>query len=235
MTKAAIQPGMVSVVICAYNNWPDLELAIASSLYQSHPSVEVIVVDNSSADATESEVTRRFGTRIQYIRQPNRDCAGAYNTGLASSRGEFVQFLDGDDVLAPNKFEKQLQLFCSDPKLDVVYGDVRTFQSSPGVADWIETRMQPETDVLARLTAPNGIWFNTLSVLFRREALNKVGPWDESLYVEDADYFLRAAWAGCRFSYCPVSPVGFRRLRSAQKMANSAAMERGLNAVWRKA
>jgi len=230
-----MQQGLVSVVICAYNNWPDLEMTIASALFQSFQSLEIIVVDNSSTDATQAEVPKRFGTRVNYLRQPNRDCAGAYNTGLAASHGEFVQFIDGDDVLAPNKIEKQLEFFRRDPKLDIVYGDVRTFQTSDGVAEWIDSAMRPEEDVLARLTAPNGIWFNTLGVLFRRIALNKTGPWDENLYVEDADYFLRAAWTGCSFGYCPLSPAGFRRLRPGQKMGNSPAMERGLEEVWSKA
>ena len=62
-----------------------------------------------------------------------------------------------------------------------------------------------------------------------------MGAWDESLYVEDADYWLRAAWAGCRFGHCPVSPMGFKRLRPGQKMQNPSAMERGLDEVWNKA
>ena len=96
-------PGSVSIIVCAYNNWPDVEMTIASALHQSFPPLEVIVVDNSSTDATPDEVLRRFGQSVRYIRQPNKECAGAYNTGFALSRGEFVQFVDGDDVLAPNK------------------------------------------------------------------------------------------------------------------------------------
>jgi glycosyltransferase involved in cell wall biosynthesis len=228
-------PGLVSVVICAYNNWPDVEMAIASALHQSYRSLEVIVVDNSSTDATPEEVPRRFGTRLRYIRQPNRECAGAYNSGFSIAHGEFIQFMDGDDVLAPNKIEKQLTIFRANPGLDIVYGDVRTFQETGGAANWTDLAMVPEDDMLAKLTAPQGIWLNTLGVLFHRTALNKVGAWDECLYVEDADYFLRAAWSGCRFGYCSGSPMGFRRLRPGQKMENSSAMERGIEAVWSKA
>ncbi len=210
-------------------------MTIASALQQSYRSVEVIVVDNSSTDATPEEVPKPFGTMVQYIRQPNSDCAGAYNAGCAVARGEFVQFIDGDDVLAPNKIEKQLQVFRERPRLDFVYGDVRTFQSMAGMASWTDLETLSGEDMLERLVAPQGIWLDTLGVLSRREALERVGSFDETLYVEDADYWLRAAWAGCRFGYCACSPMGFKRLRPGQKMKNSAAMERGLEAVWSKA
>jgi glycosyltransferase involved in cell wall biosynthesis len=227
--------GLVSIVVCAYNNWPDVEMTISSALLQSYRSLEVIVVDNSSTDATPEEVPRRFGARLRYIRQSNRECAGAYNTGLAVARGEFIQFVDGDDVLAPNKIEKQVEVFHKNPELDFVYGDVRTFQSMAGVAHWRDLTTRATDDMLKGLTAPEGIWLDTLGVLSRRKALERVGAWDERLYVEDADYWLRAAWAGCRFGYCPGSLMGFKRLRSGQKMENVSAMERGLEAVWSKA
>ena len=227
--------GLVSIVVCSYNNWPDVEMTILSALQQSYRSLEVIVVDNSSTDATPEEVPRCFGARLLYIRQPNRECAGAYNTGLAVARGEFIQFVDGDDVLAPNKIEKQVEVFHKSHELDFVYGDVRTFQSMAGVAHWRDLTTGATDDMLKGLTAPEGIWLDTLGVLCRRKALERVGAWDERLYVEDADYWLRAAWAGCRFGHCPGSIMGFKRLRSGQKMDNVSAMERGLEAVWSKA
>src|SRR3974390_844203 len=117
--------GLVSVVITAWNNWPDLEMAIESALNQSYRPLEVIVVDNSSSDATPEEVSRRFGSRVRYVCQPNRECAGAHNTGFSLASGEFIQFLAGDDVLAPNKIAKQMEIFKANPELDIVYGDIR--------------------------------------------------------------------------------------------------------------
>src|ERR1035437_7554084 len=101
-------PGLVSIVVCAYDNWPDLEMTIESALHQSFQPLEVIVVDNYSTDATPEEVPRRFRRGVRYIRQPNRECAGAYNVGFDAASGEFIQFVDGDDVLVPNKIEKQM-------------------------------------------------------------------------------------------------------------------------------
>jgi glycosyltransferase involved in cell wall biosynthesis len=227
-------PGSVSVVICAYNNWPDVEVTIQSALHQSLAPLEVILVDNSSSDATPEEVPRRFGRSVRYIRQPNRDCAGAYNAGFAVAQGEFIQFADGDDVLAPNKIQKQVSAFRADPDLDIVYGDVRMFQTTAGAANWVDFALKPEVDMLKSLTAPPGILLNTLGVLFRRRALERVGPWDENLYIEDVDYWLRAAWAGCRFGHSP-GVMGFGRVHPGQKSKDICAMARGIEAVWEKA
>lgn len=227
---------LVSVVICAYNNWPDLELAIQSALCQSHPSVEIIVVDNSSADATADEVPKRFGDRVQFVRQENRGDSGAYNTGMAIAKGEFIQFLDGDDVLAPDKIERQLEVFLSDPGADVVFGNVRYFRSFPGVAAWTDYD-STEADVgIARLIEREGGCVGAvLAVLFRRRALEKVGRWDESIYVSDSDYELRAILAGCRYRSCAGGPVGFKRIRPGQMGANYSAMLDGMEALWMKA
>lgn len=230
-------PGLVSIVVCAYNNWPDVEVTIASALHQSFQPVEVIVVDNSSTDATPEEVPRRFGRSLRYIRQPNRECAGAYNAGFDVASGEFIQFVDGDDVLAPNKIAKQMEIFRVDPGLDIIYGDIRMFQSFEGAANWLDVPTQEESDMLNALLLPEklGAGINVLGTLFHRRALERVGPWDEGLYCEDTDYWLRAAWAGCRFGHCPGSPMGFKRIWPGQKTANVILTARGLDAVWDKA
>ncbi len=230
-------PGLVSIIVCAFNNWPDVEMTIASALHQSYQPLQVIVVDNSSTDATAEEVPKRFGASVTYIRQPNRDCAGAYNTGFAEARGEFIQFVDGDDVLAPNKIEKQVAALMARPDIDIVYGNVRIFQTLPGRADWSDVSSEPQPDMLKALieTEYRSPGITTLGTLFRRTTLERVGPWDEALYNEDLDYWLRAAWGGCRFGFCPDFPMGFVRRHPGQKSENMSAILRGNEAVWEKA
>src|SRR5262249_24537160 len=97
------------------------------------------------------EVPRRFGCRVRYIRQPNKGDAGAYNTGFSSSQGEFIQFVDGDDVLAPNKIDKQVEVFRNNQNVDIVYGDIRNFQTLCGVANWTDNGTKPEDDMLRAL------------------------------------------------------------------------------------
>ena len=229
--------GLVSIVICAYNNWPDVEMTIESALNQSHHPVEVIVVDNCSMDATPEEVPERFCPPVRYVRQRNKNYAGACNTGFDLASGEFIQFVAGDDVLAPNKIEKQVEILHANPDLDIVYGDVRMFQTLAGVANWTDVESKPELDYLKAFIHTDKQWtgITALGMLFHRKAIEKVGPWDESMYVEDLDYWLRATWAGCHFGYCAGSPMGFVRLWPGQKTKNKFAMSRGMESVWDKA
>src|ERR1041385_6427384 len=150
---------LVSIVIVAYNNWPHLELAIESVLCQSYEPLEVIVVDNSSTDSTPNEVPLRFGSRIRYARQPNIGDAGAYNAGVRLATGDYVQFLDGDDVLTPYKIQKQMELFRSDQEIDIVYGDTRAFQDVEGVGVLRDTNTGPEDDLLAVFLESGGDYF----------------------------------------------------------------------------
>ena len=233
-------PELVTTVICAYKNGPDLDLAIQSAVCQSHQPVEVIVVDISSTDATATEVLRRFAGRVRYIRQPNTGASGAYNAGLRAATGEYISFLGGDDVLTPDKIEKQLNVFRSDPGAEIAYGSVRCFQASPGPAEWQETDPPVNDDMLEAFLAGAGNGAGAgvmpfLGLLFDRRASERVGLFDEALYNADVDYELRALWAGCQFRYCAGSPMGLYRIRPGQMSADVTAMTRGLEAVWQKA
>jgi hypothetical protein len=225
---------LVSVVICAWNNWPDLEMTIESALNQSYQPIEVIVVDNSSTDQTQQEVPARFGHRLQYVRQPNRRDAGAYNTGFSLAKGEFIQFVDGDDVLSPIKIQKQMDIFLANPAADIVYGDARMFQTLSGDASWIDPSTREEKDIWDTLISSH-VGISALGTLWHRRSLETVGLWDETLYVADLDYMLRSGWAGCKFVHSPGGPMGFARVRPGQMTADTGAIDRGLEAVWNKA
>jgi GT2 family glycosyltransferase len=241
MNPSQVIPGLVSVVVCAYNNWPDVEMSVESALHQSYRPIEVVVIDNSSTDSTPEEIPARFGSSVRYIRQPNLGAASQRNAGLGVAGGEFIQFLDGDDVLAPNKIEKQMAVFQMDPEVDIVYGDIRFFQTQSGVAKWQDYAAGPERHMLTWFAEPRKRFpeIDPLGMLFRRRALERVGPWDESqtdiLIVEDIDYLLRAAYAGCHFAYCPDSIMGFKRKRPDQKTKNQAATRRAFDLVWENA
>jgi glycosyltransferase involved in cell wall biosynthesis len=235
--------GLVSIIIVAHNNWPDLELAVQSALHQSYKPIEVIVVDNSSNDGTTQLVQKLFGGRICYMRQPNTNEGGGRNAGIRLAAGEFIQFLDGDDFLAPDKIQKQIAMLNAAPEVDIVYGDVRQFQTAAGPAAWQDWDTGDYIDMLATLLSPKGNGAGLLphSVVFRRRALERVGPWIESDPIpegavhayggSDQDYWLRAASSGCRFQYCPGSLCFYRR-RPGQMNSDSRAMTRGMEPVF---
>jgi glycosyltransferase involved in cell wall biosynthesis len=226
-------------VIVTHNNWPDLELAVQSALNQSYRAIEVIVVDNGSTDDTARHLSEVFGERIRYVGQANTGEGGGRNAGSRLARGEFVQFLDGDDLLAPDKIEKQVAVIERTPEIDIVYGDVRQFQSAAGPASFVDWDTEDHEDMLATLLSPSGNGGGLLpdSMLFRREVLDQVGQWTEDPPISgkrghansgvDQDYWLRAAWAGCRFKYCQGSLCFYRR-RSGQITSDPLASVRGM-------
>ncbi len=223
MTTGTTAP-LVSIVIVAHDNWPDLELAIESALCQSWPNIEVVVVDNDSRDSTPHEVTRLYGDRLRYVRQANTLDGGGYNRGIEETSGEFVQLLDGDDLLAPNKIARQMAVFGERADADIVYGEARQFQGQPGKPDWSDWETTQNADMLMTIIDPHGqTGLLSHSVLFRRRTLDLVGSWDESFVGADLDYWLRAAWAGCNFVFSPGAWC-FHRRRRAQMSADAPVM-----------
>jgi GT2 family glycosyltransferase len=218
---------VVTVVIVTHNNWPDLELAIESALCQSWPDIEVIIIDNESTDGTEAWILRRFEGRVRYFRQRNTLDGGGYNRGIAESNGDFIQLLDGDDFLAPNKIARQMEVFDERPEADIVYGETRQFQGQPGRPAWSDWTTTAHDDMLATLIDPAGDGAGLVphTALFRRDVFDRVGPWDETFVGADFDFWLRAAWAGCVFAFSPGAWC-FHRRRPGQMSSDHGEMVR---------
>jgi GT2 family glycosyltransferase len=116
------EQGLVSVVIPTYNRARILGSAIESALRQK-ARTEIIVVDDGSRDDTE-KVVSRFGSRIRYLRQRNAGVAAARNTGMRQAKGEFIAFLDSDDIWLDWKLEAQLAALRPFPKVGLVWTDM---------------------------------------------------------------------------------------------------------------
>ena len=110
---------LVSVVIPAYNSARYLPMCIDSALGQKHLLVEIIVVNDGSTDDTD-EVIFPYLSKIKYLRQENKGLSAARNFGFKAGTGDYICFLDADDILMPDKFEKQLEKFRQEPDLGVV-------------------------------------------------------------------------------------------------------------------
>jgi glycosyltransferase involved in cell wall biosynthesis len=216
---------LVSIAIVAHNNWPDLELAVESALCQSWQDTEVIVVDNESTDGTEAGILRRFEGRVRYVRQRNTLDGGGYNRGIAESNGDFIQLLDGDDFLAPNKIARQMEIFDARADADIVYGETRQFQGHAGRPTWSDWDTRAHDDMLATLLDPSGDGAGLVihAALFHRSVFDRVGPWDETLTGADFDYWLRCAWAGCVFAFSPGAWC-FHRRREGQMSSDRPVM-----------
>jgi len=139
MEEAANNP-LVSVVIPCYNSQAYVGEAIRSALDQTHKNLEVIVIDDGSNDAS-LQVIKSFGQSVRWETGPNRGAPAARNRGAELARGEFIQFLDADDLLLPEKVETCLHAFTDD--LDVVFCSEKTLVEDGGACETVQHEPLP--------------------------------------------------------------------------------------------
>jgi len=195
---------LVSVIIPCYNSEDFVEEAVRSALNQTHPRLEIIAVDDGSSDRT-LRLLEGFAPDIVIIRQPNSGAPRARNVGLRESTGQFIQFLDADDILLPTKIEECLQEFT--PELDIVFcdyidEDASRPLSAPSwshLARFLRTS-SPAWDPTNVPSSALRVAVQTNSPLFRKQILLAVGGWDESLRNnQDIELVFRLAVSGARF------------------------------------
>ena len=115
MPRKRYKPGLVSIVVPTHNYGHFLPQALDSALSQMDVDLEVIIVDDGSTDET-SEVIASYAGLVSSIRQDNRGLSAARNTGLAIARGEFLVFLDADDILGPGVLASQNAFLQNNPQ-----------------------------------------------------------------------------------------------------------------------
>ncbi len=182
----------VSIIIPTYNRHKFLQEAIDSVLAQSYRDYELIVVDDGSTDET-AEVAHKYNGKLSYIYQQNRGVSAARNKGIAASTGDYICFLDSDDLWQPDKLKVQLEFMDKRPKYPVCYTDeiwirygVRVNQRKKHAkyGGWILPHCLPLC-----IISPS-------SVMISRGVFDKLGVFDESLpAAEDYDLWLRIAKA----------------------------------------
>jgi glycosyltransferase involved in cell wall biosynthesis len=179
-----VAPPLVSIVIPCYNQGRYLGDAIESACRQSHPNVEVLVVDDGSTDDTASVAA---GYRaVTYVRQANAGTAAARNRGLHDSRGEFLVFLDADDRLLPDAVAAAVAYLAGHPDVAFVSGHVRLIHGD-GTPDVVPMQEHEPAGYLALLRW-NYIWTPGV-VVYRRGVLDAIGGF-RSAAGGSADYDL---------------------------------------------
>ena len=191
-----------SIIVPCYNSAKYLPLCLDSILKQTYKQFEVVVVNDGSTDDTDLVIKPYLDDpRIKYIKQDNAGPPKARNTGINNADGDYIAFLDSDDLWEATKLEKQMQLF-SDPHVGVVYCAVRYIDElgqdvyCPDQMEYLKPR---EGNVTEFLFIDNFVSFS--SVVIRRKCLDKAGLFDEELgSSEDWDLLLRiSAFFGFRY------------------------------------
>jgi len=192
---------IISVVIPCYNARATINQALQSVTAQAFDGCEVIVIDDGSTDGCGEAVESTF-PQVKVVRTPNQGPSRARNLGTQLARGEFVQYLDADDILAAGKLRLQLEaLDCS--HADVAYGDWQKFgdHKGEGLAGEVVSRKIEGSAEIALFTE---FWCPPAAYLFRRSIVNSIGGWNEGLpIIQDARFALDCALHGGSFVYTP--------------------------------
>jgi glycosyltransferase involved in cell wall biosynthesis len=218
---AAYVPGLVSVVIPAYNAGPFIADAVQSALAQSYRPLEIVVTDDGSTDGT-ATVLKQFGSAIQVVSQPNGGLASARNSAVRASRGEFVAFLDADDTWHPDKIARQVAAISSDNACGVVHTAASFVDGNRRPVDrkrhpWHERPFRGRCS--AELIAHNTIVVS--SVLMRRHLMPADG-FRPFYGCEDWDLWLRVS-AHADFAYVD-EPLTQYRVHQSNMSSNVPRM-----------
>jgi len=177
----------VSVVIPVFNSKHLVE-AVESAFSQTYSKIEVIVVDDGSNDDIR-ELLKNYD--ILYFRQENKGPAAARNFGMTMATGDYIAFLDADDVWLPQKIEKQVELLISNPDLGFVYCDNNFItESNTIIKDYSRKIELHRGDVLLKMYEK--FMLITSALMMKTSCLAQIGYFREDLYIgEDIEYFLR--------------------------------------------
>jgi len=214
-TSSKDSPPVISVIIPSYNTAQYIGDTLESVFAQTFRDYEVIVVNDGSPDTPQLEsVLRKHQNRIHYLKQENRGIAGARNTGIRNARGQFLAFLDSDDIWLPGFLTEQLKFFADNPSFDMVCTDCVYFGNTElAGATWQVLDPLDNPATFKKLLPTHGGAFASFALL-RREIVLKVGFFEEELrLLEDYEYWLRLLYRGGKLAYLH-KVLGKRRVHS---------------------
>lgn len=195
---------LVTVVMPVYNCEAYVGDAVRSALAQEYPHVEVLVIDDGSRDGT-VDVLRGFGDAIRIIQVPNGGPARARNLGMDQAQGEFIAFLDADDIWHPDKLRVQVEHLCANPAVGGCYTRWHVWAPEPGRGFVVPPAFADGLGSARRDEARSGWIYGrllldcellTTTVMLRRSVADRVGRFVDDLPLgEDYDYWLRLSQA----------------------------------------
>jgi glycosyltransferase involved in cell wall biosynthesis len=195
MLKIDMNDPLVSAIVPVYNGERYIDSALKSIIEQNYHPLEIIVVDDGSTDNT-AEIVRSF-KEVHYIYQPNQGPgpAAARNTGILAAKGEFIAFLDADDIWMPNKLRVQANYLRFNPDVGFVVGYRRIF-----LEEGTEKPPWYKGDIFEK----EHLSFVASGLLIRRSSFDHIGLYDPNYrYGENAEWLTRAKDAGIKYAILP--------------------------------
>lgn len=195
---------LVSTIIPVFNRPAMLTAAADSVLAQSYRPIEIIIADDGSTDETPTVARRLVAEHpeiIRYFRHENAGPGPARELGRINANGEFIQYLDSDDRLLPNKFTDQVAVLREHPECDIAYGITRLVNSNgETLADPFKWTAKQIPELFPGLLVDR--WWCTHTPLYRRTLTDRIGPWTAMRWSQDWEYDSRAGAANTKLISC---------------------------------
>ena len=185
--------GLVSVVIPVYNSASTIVECLESVIRQTYGHLEIIVIDDGSKDDL-VKVLEPYLDKIQYIFQENKGASSARNNGITISSGDFLAFIDADDLWNGDTIEKQVKVFLDDDQIGLVHCNLVKQLPNGEISEYHYKNLDSETEysINSKTEVFLRPYFGTPTVMVRKKFLELSGEFDESLKTaEDLDLFLR--------------------------------------------
>jgi glycosyltransferase involved in cell wall biosynthesis len=243
-------PGLVSTIIPVYNRPALLAEAVESVVAQTYQLIEIIIVDDGSTDETAS-VCDRLAREYWFIKVIHQTHSGrpgrARDAGRLLARGEFIQYLDSDDLLLPQKFAVMTKALVEHPDCGIAYCYTRRYVKGEPPRDAACERTGETFDRMLPKFLDQRFW-HTCTPLYRKSLCDKAGPWSDLAALEDMEYDMRIAKMNPRLYHCKeflaefrdhaeprlstagffIDPVSLRRLPRAYRLIYQHARDYGI-------
>lgn len=205
---------LVSILIPAHNAEAWINDAIRSAIAQTWPRTEIIVVDDGSTDQTLAAARNFESNNVRVVTQPNQGAAVARNTALSLAQGDYIQWLDADDILHPRKIERQvLRIKSGVSDRTLLSGAWGYFIYRPNKAKFVPTLLWHDLSPVEWLTRKmaNNLHMQTDNWLVSRALTEAAGPWDSRLFRDnDGEYFCRVILASDGIRFVPDAKSYYR-------------------------
>lgn len=203
---------LVSILIPCYNSEQNLSETIKSALAQTWKNIEIIIVDDGSTDNSLAVAKSFESSIVKVISQENQGQSASENRAFAESQGDFIEYLDADDLLAPDKIERQIKLLGNSDSF-VACCEWSRFYKFPREAIFIPQPLWKDLDPVDWLVCAweRHYMMHGATWLIPRKIAEKAGAWDERLsLINDFDYFSRVLLASEGVKFCPGARTYYR-------------------------
>jgi len=223
---------LVSIIIPTYNSWKYLPETVRSAVSQNYPHVEIIVIDDGSTDATRELFPEFERQGVICIRQNNAGASSARNNGLGIAKGDYVQFLDADDIMHPDKIKQQVAKMQYEDA-DLSFTSWGNFREDQHDSDQFRFRHLDFSSITTGMSILHSFgiqnWFiPTLAWLVRRDLIIKAGYWNPFRCPnDDGEYFSRLLFWSKKVSVIS-EKLAFYRLTPGISLSNTNTEEKAL-------